>query len=476
MAAMDHVSELTPHGTTARAVPDPLRDALLDSRQRWRDLVTMSADLAFETDTAGRFTFVSPDVVLGWPADALVGQPAELLLASEAVAPSRPNPFRPGRPTRRQTWLKRVDGGLACVMLASAPLLNAAGEVVGARGLGLDVTDQEGQGAPGTPASRHADVLAHILRQVRREVMTTRMTHVLVDEARRAMGAEGAAVMTLTENDLVGVALHHAGEGVEAALQTAAALLHVDRDVAAAGLSPSRQSVLACQTLTRTGERAGFALWRRAGDPAWEAEDRQLASSVTALLRFVLDHEAIQCEMGRQARTDALTGLPNRRAFLDEAARRIDRLDREEQPGTLMLVTLDGFKPLNDRYGHEIGDDVLVRVGALLRATFRPSDLVARMGGDEFAVWLDGSDELTAAERAEHLRRVGPQHFLFALPDSGLVPTTSISIACRQAGSGEELEDLIRRADHAMHEVKQNGRGHWLVSHPEEFLDGGRGD
>lgn len=465
MASMDHIGELTAHGAAAHA-PDPLRDALLDSRQRWRDLVTMGADLAFETDAAGRFVFVSPEVVLGWPADALVGQPAELLLAAETVSPGRPNPFRPGRPTRRQTWLKRVDGGLARVMLAAGPLLNAAGEVVGARGLGMDVTDQEDQGAAGVPTSRHADVLAHILRQVRREVMTPRMTHVLVDEARRAMSAEGAAVMTLTEGNL-GVALHHAGQGVEAALQTAAALLHVDRDVAAAGVSPSRQPVLACQTLTRTGERAGFAMWRRAGDPAWEAEDRQLASSVTALLRFVLDHEAIQSEMGRQARTDALTGLPNRRAFLDEAARRIDRLDREEQPGTLLLVTLDGFKALNDRYGHEVGDDVLVRVGGLLRATFRPSDLVARMGGDEFAVWLDGSDELTAAERAEHLRRVGPQHFLFALPDSGLVPTTSISIACRQAGGGEELDDIMRRADGAMREVKENGRGHWLVSHPE---------
>ena len=97
------------------------------------------------------------------------------------------------------------------------------------------------------------------------------------------------------------------------------------------------------------------------------------------------------------------------------------------------------------------------------------------MGGDEFAVWLDGSDELTAAERAEHLRRVGPQHLLFALPDSGIVPTTSISIACRQAGGGEELDDLMRRADHAMREVKQNGRGHWQVSHPEEFLDGRQG-
>src|SRR5271170_1449725 len=74
-----------------------LRDALLDSRQRWRDLVALAADLAFETDAAGRFVFVSPDPAIGWAAGELVGQPAEMLLA-DADGVTGFNPFRPPGP------------------------------------------------------------------------------------------------------------------------------------------------------------------------------------------------------------------------------------------------------------------------------------------------------------------------------------------------------------------------------------------
>src|SRR6516225_9769767 len=107
--------------------------------------------------------------------------------------------------------------------------------------------------------------------------------------------------------------------------------------------------------------------------------------------------------MGRQARTDPLTGLLNRRAFLEEMERHIDRLDREQLPGTLMFADLDDFKPVNDRLGHEAGDEVLQRTATILRNTVRPSDVVARLGGDEFALWMNGADHLTAAERAEDL-------------------------------------------------------------------------
>ena len=101
---------------------------------------------------------------------------------------------------------------------------------------------------------------------------------------------------------------------------------------------------------------------------------------------------------------------------------------------------------------------------ALLRVTVRPSDLVARLGGDEFAVWLDGADHFTAAERAEDLRLNGPRQI--AELTEGQVPpmTMSIGIASRMPGSGETLEQLMRRADHAMYQVKRAGRAHWRVA------------
>ena len=126
-----------------------------------------------------------------------------------------------------------------------------------------------------------------------------------------------------------------------------------------------------------------------------------------------------------------------------------------------MFIDLDRLKPLNDQLGHEAGDAALILTSTILRRMVRPSDLVARLGGDEFALWLDGFDGLTAAERAEHLRLTFPLEAAeFALPgQQGL--TMSIGIACRQPGEGEELEDIIQRADLAMYEVKRDGGGHW---------------
>ena len=86
---------------------DPLRGALLDSRQRWHDLVCMAADFAFETDEAGRFVFVTPEPALGWPAATLLGQPAELLLTDPRGAAGF-NPFRPTAAVRRRRrcWIR----------------------------------------------------------------------------------------------------------------------------------------------------------------------------------------------------------------------------------------------------------------------------------------------------------------------------------------------------------------------------------
>ncbi len=450
--------------TQPQATGDKLRDALLDSRQRWRDLVIQAADFAFETDERGRFVFVVPDPALGWSASMLVGQPAELLLADGADRASF-NPFRASVAVRRRrVWLKRGDGGVAGLIFAAAPLLDAQGRVVGARGIGLDVTEYDGHEAQVAAALRRGEVLDHILWRMGQEVLAPRMMRGALDALVNALGAEGAAVVVRPADTGEATLAHQAGGGGTAVLGIAAGLLQ--RGAAAGGHASNddgrRVLVASCQP--RFGDPAGLTVWRATGARPWDNEDRLLLGAAANLIRFVLEHEAIQREMAQQARTDPLTGLLNRRAFLEEIARCAERLDREEMPGTLMFVDLDNFKVVNDALGHEMGDQVLIHTAALLRMVVRPTDLVARLGGDEFAVWLNGADHMTAAERAEQLRTQVPREMSELAGSNALRLSVSIGIATRRHGSQEPIDSVLRRADMAMYEVKHQGRGHWRVA------------
>jgi len=452
-------------GVAIQAVESPLRHVLLESRQRWRGLVTMAADLAFETDAEGRFTFLAPNAVLGFDAGTLVGTgAAALLLDPDALGI---DPFRSPQVLRRvHVWVRRADGEPACLLLTCAPFLDDAGRSAGVRGVALDVTEQQRREEAVAASLRRGEVLDHILQTMRQEVLAPRMMQAVLASACDALGAEGAAVLDLLQPDSTLSVLHEAGEGATLARGPALALLDGESEKPQCTVLPDGHLLLACPANTRFGDRAGVAFWRPTGLRSWDSEDQLLASSVTALVRMVLEHEGIQREMARQARTDPLTGLLNRRAFLDELARRIDRLDREGLPGTLMFVDLDNFKPLNDRFGHDVGDAALIGIAGLLRNLVRPADLVARLGGDEFALWLDGADELTAAERAEALRT--DEDGTLAQLAPGEVPITlSTGIACRHAGSGEFMDEVIRRADQAMYAVKRGGRAHWRVARSE---------
>jgi len=283
-----------------------------------------------------------------------------------------------------------------------------------------------------------------------------------------AVGAEGAAVLDIVGGANRPCVLYQTGGALPEVLHTALSLLEGDNPAPLVTMAPDGRKVLVCPGQTRFAERTGLALWRVAGGRDWDNEERMLASSTTGLIRTILDHDSIQREMARQARTDPLTGLLNRRAFLEELSRRLDRLDRENLPGTLMFVDIDHFKQLNDRLGHETGDIALGLTATLLRDTVRPADLVARLGGDEFAMWLDAADDLTAAERAEHLRVAGPRALALLGEQSGVQLTFSIGIATRWPARGEDIETVMHRADQAMYQVKRNGRGHWRVAHPED--------
>lgn len=446
---------------------DQLSQVLLESRRRWRDFGALAADIAFEVDADGALSFIAPDRLLGLQAESLIGLRAASIFfpnENEVVDPFLLNVVM----RQRRSWIETADRQKVCLSLSSAPILDEAGRCIGARAVASDVTVREQKEISAAASARRAEVMDHILEQMRLETLAPRIMSSMLATSIRALGGHGAAVLNLSEAVDDEPVLHDSGQPCAGLLAELMPLLRASSSMVSFQLTlDGGVSVLACRNSTRFGLVSALIVWRPARERPWDSDDHKLLGSVTTLVRVVLEHETIQRELARQARTDPLTGLLNRRAFVDEAQRRIDRLEREGLPGTLMFVDLDRLKPLNDQLGHEAGDAALILTSTVLRRMVRPADLVARLGGDEFALWLDGFDGLTAAERAEHLRLSFPRDAAeFALPgQQGL--TMSIGIACRQPGEGEELDDVMQRADLAMYEVKRNGGGHWRVSNPE---------
>jgi diguanylate cyclase len=200
-----------------------------------------------------------------------------------------------------------------------------------------------------------------------------------------------------------------------------------------------------------------------------EGSDTLVARSVTDLVRAnerlqrQLDTAEVKLrqqadELQAQAavaRTDALTCCYNRRACDDELVRRLAEWHRRQTGFCVALLDVDEFKRLNDRYGHQAGDEVLRGVARVLAGTVREMDLVARYGGEEFAIILPGT-ELAEAERAATRIRGALADARFAFQRRQLQATVSIGVARVQ--TTDDAPSLVGRADAALYAAKQAGR------------------
>jgi diguanylate cyclase (GGDEF)-like protein len=226
----------------------------------------------------------------------------------------------------------------------------------------------------------------------------------------------------------------------------------------------------------------GLVLCSHSSAPrSWTPEERQLVMQIALEGSLVVENAVLRAaeqesltRLTHQAFHDSLTKLPNRALFSDRLQHALDRMTRRQESIAVLFLDLDEFKPVNDTFGHDAGDRLLVDVGKRLQSCLRPEDTIARLGGDEFTVLLEDITDVRYAIRvAERIAEALKEPF--QLDGQEVSVTASIGVA---VGTGREstIDDLVRKSDQAMYQAKRAGKARFVVFNEAMTANGATAD
>jgi len=183
-------------------------------------------------------------------------------------------------------------------------------------------------------------------------------------------------------------------------------------------------------------------------------------------LRLKIGRRIIELEQSilRLASTDYLTGLLNRRAFLERMTREMNRCQREKSQLGIIIMDIDHFKQVNDEYGHQVGDVVLQELSATLANSCRVYDFLGRYGGEEFIICLPGADKWNTYQIAERMRAsIESQKICLEDNMTEVNVTASFGVASMLPDQNRSSDDLIKQADDALYQAKREGRNRVIM-------------
>jgi len=439
-----------------------LRAALIESRQRYKDLVEIGCDFAWETDAGGRFTLVTEDNVLGYVAAELVGETAlDFLVGEEDVASS---PFSTRRPIKgSEIWFRRRDDTPACLSVTALPMTDANGQWCGVRGQCRDISEEYEHQSALARARNRERLFAHILRVVRDELAPRRMLTAAAEELVPALSSSGVAIYRKLDD---GEPKLTAQAGIAPPDTLIRGLLE---QVIAFGEDEQRSlesgSITVRATRHRGAHNGALCVWRDTKTQPWNEDEQFLLQEISIQIAAAHQQLAREEELKRLSSTDPLTGLLNRRSFVERLERRFGSSQSADRCAALFYIDMDNFKRVNDRFGHQRGDMVLVRVAELLCRRVRDSDLVARLGGDEFGILVEDVSAAMAMEKAEALLQAMAE-LRGESADEDHPLGLSIGIAVFDPRHDETLDSLMSRADDAMYAAKRRGKGGLQIAEP----------
>jgi diguanylate cyclase (GGDEF)-like protein len=194
-----------------------------------------------------------------------------------------------------------------------------------------------------------------------------------------------------------------------------------------------------------------------------DEEDLRLIGQAANLASIAIEHQQSVAELERQAHIDYLTGLANRGRFMELAEAEKARATRYGNPFAMLLLDVDHFKTINDRYGHKTGDAVLRELGSVLRKTLREVDIIGRIGGEEFAALLPETGATRAPEVAERLRQEIADREMPAVEGEPVHVTVSIGVVAATSHN-MRIDSILNLADIALYRAKNSGRNRVSVA------------
>lgn len=181
--------------------------------------------------------------------------------------------------------------------------------------------------------------------------------------------------------------------------------------------------------------------------------NEELATAQRELVRSNRKLQASEARLREMSLTDPLTGLANRRHLMECIGNAIERFKRYKEPFSAIMTDIDFFKKVNDTFGHDVGDEVLIGFAKLLKSSIRSGDLVARQGGEEFILVLPNASLSQAIGKAEELR-IATEQMFFESMQRGI--TGSFGVAEYQPG--DTMDDLLKQVDEGVYRSKEGGR------------------
>lgn len=229
---------------------------------------------------------------------------------------------------------------------------------------------------------------------------------------------------------------------------------------ASGSLSAQEQIAIACRDgwyLTEGDQRRanGEQYWGQRLIAVRHLAEERTVSGFTVVLRDVARRDLDAGKLARLLRTDHLTNAYNRAHFFEVAEQECKRASRYRQKLSLICIDIDRFKQVNDTYGHAAGDEVLRAFSRVCMDLLRPSDLFARLGGEEFAALLPATDMVSAMQFSERLRAVLAET---EIPFQGEAITVSASYGCAEFARADSVQSLLAAADEALYRAKKFGR------------------